>query len=622
LNDIRGRTDAILPHVQTPGQYVGAEVNSVRKPADEVDVSFCLAFPDTYALGMSHIGLKILYEVLNREEGVAAERVYAPWVDMAERMSDGDIPLYSLESFRPVREFDIVGFSLQYELTFTNILAMLELAGMPMLASERSDSDPLVIAGGPGAFNPEPLADFIDAFVIGDGEEVVLEIAEFVKRTRGAPRSDRLLELARSVEGVYVPSLYSVRYNPDNSVAGVEPVAEGVPERVKRRVVRDLDAAVYPTEPVVPYVETVHDRYAVEIMRGCVNRCRFCHAGVNYRPRRARSIETIVKLATEGVGSTGYDEVGLLSLSTSDYPNFGELVKRLAAELNPTGVSLSVPSLRVDSLLKDIPANVKGVRRSGLTVAPECASDRLRRGIAKPIVNADLYAGMRAAYEAGWETVKLYFMIGLPGEVEADVRGIAEMANEVCYLRKRVKKSPAKVNLSVATFVPKAHTPFQWEAMATREEELAHRKVIRDGLRSKRIRASFHDIDMSMLEGVFSRGDRRLGKALLEARRRGCRFDAWSEGLNTQAWAEAFGAAGVDPEWYSHRERGDNEVLPWAHIDGGAKPEALARERDLAREELAAEEAEPEESVDDVNQAGGDVVGGLLHRTSSPLTLR
>jgi len=310
-----------------------------------------------------------------------------------------------------------------------------------------------------------------------------------------------------------------------------------------------------------------------------------------------------VRLATEGVKETGYDEVGLLSLSTSDYPDFGELVKRLAAELNPTGVSLSVPSLRVDSLLKDIPANVKGVRRSGLTVAPECASDRLRRAIAKPIVNADLYAGMRAAYEAGWETVKLYFMIGLPGEAEADVSGIAEMANEVCYLRKRVKKSPAKVNVSVATFVPKAHTPFQWEAMATRDEVLGRRKVIRDDLRSRRIRASFHDIEMSMLEGVFSRGDRRLGKALLEARRRGCCFDAWSEGLKTEAWAEAFKAAGIDPEWYSHRKRGDDEVLPWSHIDGGATPEALARERDLAREALAEEEAEPDGTSEDAAPA-------------------
>jgi len=597
LSDIRSRIDAILPHVQTPGQYVGAEVNSIRKPPAEVEVSFCLAFPDTYALGMSHIGLKVLYEVLNRAPGVAAERVYAPWMDMDARMREGGIPLYSLESFRPVREFDVLGFTLQYELTFTNVLAMLELAGIPVLASERVDTDPLVIAGGPGAFSPEPLADFIDAFVIGDGEEAVLEIAELVKRTKGAPRAQRLLELARTVKGVYVPSLYEVRHNPDGTIAGVEPACEGVPERVERRVVRDLDAAAYPVAPVVPFVETVHDRYAVEIMRGCVNRCRFCHAGVNYRPRRSRSIETIVRLATEGVRATGYDEVGLLSLSTGDYPDFGELVKRLAAELNPEGVSISVPSLRVDALLKDVPANVKGVRRSGLTIAPECASDRLRRAIAKPIVNADLYAGVRAAYEAGWETVKLYFMIGLPGETDEDVRGIAEMANEVCYLRKRVKKSPAKVNVSIATFVPKAHTPFQWEAMATREEIIERRAAVRDGLRSKRIRPSFHDIETSMLEGVFSRGDRRLGKALLEARKRGCAFDAWSEGLDTDAWAEAFGAAGVDPEWYSHRERGAGEVLPWAHIDGGATPEALAKERDLAREALAAEpESSSEES--------------------------
>ncbi len=589
MSDLRSRIDAILPHVQTPGQYVGGEVNSIRKPSGEVEVSFCLAFPDTYALGMSHIGLKILYEVLNRAPGVAAERVYAPWMDMDARMREGGIPLYALESFRPVREFDVLGFTLQYELTFTNVLAMLELAGIPVLAAERADTDPLVIAGGPGAFSPEPLADFIDAFVIGDGEEAVLEIAELVKRTKGAPRAERLLELARTVKGVYVPSLYEVRYNSDGTVAAVEPTCEGVPERIERRVVRDLDAAPFPTAPVVPFVETVHDRYAVEVMRGCINRCRFCHAGVNYRPRRARSIDTIVKLATEGVRATGYDEVGLLSLSTGDYPDFGELVKRLAAELNPQGVSLSVPSLRVDSLLKDVPPTVKGVRRSGLTIAPECASDRLRRAIAKPIANADLYAGVRAAYEAGWETVKLYFMIGLPGESDEDVRGIAEMANEVCYLRKRVKKSPARVNVSIATFVPKAHTPFQWEAMATREEVTRRRAAVRDGIRSKRIRPSFHDIETSMLEGVFSRGDRRLGKALLEARERGCAFDAWSEGMKVDAWAEAFAAAGVDPQWYSHRERGATEMLPWAHIDGGAKPEALAKERDLAREALAAE---------------------------------
>ncbi|MHC5053214.1 MAG: TIGR03960 family B12-binding radical SAM protein [Planctomycetota bacterium] len=589
MSDLRSRIDAILPHVQTPGQYVGAEVNSVRTPPEETEVSFCLAFPDTYALGMSHVGFKILYEVLNRAPGVAAERVYAPWIDMDARMREGGLPLYSLESFRPVREFDVLGFSLQYELTFTNVLAMLELAGIPVLAAERADAAPLVIAGGPGAFSPEPMADFMDAFVIGDGEEAALEIAEFVKATRGAPRGERLLELARTVKGVYVPSLYEVHYNSDGTVAAIEPACEGVPERVERRVVRDLDAAAYPTAPVVPYVETVHDRYAVEIMRGCVNRCRFCHAGVNYRPRRVRSIDTIVRLATEGVKATGYDEVGLLSLSTGDYPEFGELVKRLAGDLNPEGVSLSVPSLRVDALLRDIPPSVKGVRRSGLTIAPECASDRLRRAIAKPIVNADLYAGVRAAYEAGWETVKLYFMIGLPGETDEDVRGIAEMANEVCYLRKRVKKSPARVNVSIATFVPKAHTPFQWEAMASREEVLRRREAIRDGLRSKRIRASFHEIEMSMLEGVFSRGDRRLGKVLIEARARGCAFDAWGEGMKVEAWAEAFRAAGVDPEWYSHRERGADEVLPWAHIDGGASPDALAKERELAREALAAD---------------------------------
>ncbi|MHC4503460.1 MAG: TIGR03960 family B12-binding radical SAM protein [Planctomycetota bacterium] len=586
MEDLRARVEAMLPHVRTPAQYAGGEVNSRRKDPAGVEVSVCLAFPDTYAIGMSHLGLKIIYEILNREEGVAAERVFAPWTDMARRMKDANVPLYSLESFRPLREFDVLGFSLQYELTFTNVLMMLELAGIPVLAAERTERDPLVVAGGPGAFSPEPLADFVDAFVLGDGEEVVLELVRSVRATRGMPRAERLLEISRGVRGVYVPSLYEVSYNSDGTVAGIAPAKDGVPGRVERRVVRDLDAAVYPTSPVVPFVETVHDRYAVEIMRGCPNRCRFCHAGVNYAPRRERSVETIVDLAREGIRATGYDEVALASLSSSDYTGFGDLVRRLADELTPQGVSLSLPSLRVDRMLKDVPPSVKGVRKPGLTIAPECASDRLRRATGKPIRNADLYAAVRSAYEAGWETVKLYFMIGLPGETDEDVRGIAEMANEVCFLRKRVKKSLAKVNVSVATFVPKAHTPFQWEAMASRDEIDRRREIIKSEVRSKRIRLSFHDADMSMLEGVFARGDRRLGKALVEARARGCSFDAWDEGHSPERWREAFEAAGVDPEFYARRERGTGEVLPWSHLDGGATEELLARERERAHREL------------------------------------
>jgi radical SAM family uncharacterized protein len=430
VSDIRARIETILPHVRTPGQYVGGEVNSIVKPPASVAVTFCLAFPETYALGMSHVGLKILYEVLNRRADVAAERVFAPWVDMADLMRRHDVPLYALESFRPVREFDCVGFSLQYELLYTNVLAMLELARIPVRAADRTDADPIVIAGGPGAYNPEPTAAFIDAYVLGDGEEAVNDVADALIEMKGRPRGEKLLRLAR-IAGVYVPSLYEVKYRPDGRLESVRPARDGVPERVERRVVRDLDAAPYPTSPVVPFVETVHDRYAVEIMRGCVNACRFCQAGVNYRPRRERSLETVLRLAREGVARTGYDEVSLLSLSSGDYGRFGELVRALSNEFTPQGVSLSLPSLRVDMLLKDVPPAVSGVRKSGLTIAPECASDRMRRLIAKPIQNADLYAGAKSAYEAGWETVKLYFMIGLPGETDADVGGIADMANEV-----------------------------------------------------------------------------------------------------------------------------------------------------------------------------------------------
>ena len=588
MDDLRQTVESVLLHVQTPAQYVGGEVNSVRKPPEGVRASFCLAFPDTYAVGMSHIGLKILYEVINREDDFAAERVFAPWPDMAAKMRERGIPLYSLESFRPVRAFDVLGFSLAYELTYTNVLMMLDLAGIPLLSSERAQDDPLVIAGGPGAYSPEPLADFIDAFVLGDGEEVVLEIARFVERTRGLPRGERLLAMAREIAGVYVPSLYELRCQKDGTVAAIAPREAGVPERIERRLVGDLDAAAYPTAPVVPFVETVHDRYAVEIMRGCGRRCRFCQAGVNYRPRRERSVETIVRLAREGLKSTGYDELALASLSSGDYSHFAELVKRLSDELAPTGVSLSLPSLRVDEMLRDIPRDISAVRKPGLTVAPECASDRMRRSMSKSVANADLYAGMRAAFEAGWETVKLYFMIGLPGETDEDTRGIAEMANEVCYLRKRIRKAPAKVNLSVASFVPKAHTPLQWEAMASPEELARKQDLVRSGLRSKRIRPRFHDVETSVLEGVFSRGDRRLGRVLLEAHARGCAFDAWSEQFDAERWRSAFEAAGIDAARYAHRERAPDEVLPWSHLDGGASAGTLARERDAMREALAA----------------------------------
>ena len=597
---LRQRVEAILPYVISPAQYTGGEVNSIRKDPEAVEVSFCLAFPDTYALGMSHLGLKILYDILNRAEGVAAERVYCPWPDMAAKMREAGVPLYSLESFRPVREFDVLGFSLQYELTFTNVLMMLELAGIPASSARRGEGDPLVIAGGCGAFNPEPLAEFVDAFVLGDGEDAVVEIAGLVRCTRGMPRAERLLALAREVEGVYVPRFYEVSYAGNGTVAAITPAAEGVPEHVTRRVVRDLDAAPYPTAPVVPFVETVHDRYAVEIMRGCAHACRFCQASVNYRPRRERTVERIAGLVREGIRRTGYDEVGLASLSTGDYSRLAELTGRLTAELAPQGVSLSLPSLHVDALLRDVPRKVAGVRRGGLTIAPECASDRMRRSINKPMKNDDLYAAVGAAYEAGWETVKLYFMIGLPGETDEEARRIADMANEVCFLRKRTGKGPAKVNLSVASFVPKPHTPFQWEAMASREELARRRQIVASGLRSRRIRASFHDVEVSVLECVFSRGDRRLGRALAEARARGCAFDAWTEQFKPEAWREAFAASGLDEEFYT-RARGTDETLPWSHIDGGASAEQLARERDRAREALR-EEMAPQERQEEASE--------------------
>lgn len=587
--ELRTELARILPHVRTPAQYIGREIGAVRKDPSEVEVSFCLAFPDTYSVGMSHVGLRILYEVINREEGLAAERLFAPWPDMGRMLRERKLPLCSLESTRPAGDFDVLGFSLQYELTYTNVLYMLELAGIPLLAAERARLEkrgqrtPLVIGGGPCAYNPEPVAEFFDAFVIGDGEEAVLEIAAFLKEARRA-RADRgsILRGLAGIEGLYVPSLYEAVHGPDGILDELAPIAPEAPARVQRRVVRDLDSAPFPTAPVVPYVETVHDRYTIEIMRGCVHRCRFCQAGVNYRPRRERSVDKILQLARDGVRNTGYDEVGLASLSTGDYSRFRELLGRMVDEFEPKGVSLSVPSLRVDKLLREVPRAVSAVRRSGLTFAPECATERLRRVVNKPIENSDLMEAAKSAFEAGWEAVKLYFMIGLPGERDEDVRGIAAMAGDICFMRRRMGKREAKVNLSVASFVPRPHTPFQWEAMVVPEELRRRQGLVRSGLGSRRIRARFHDVESSVLEAALARGDRRLSRAVLEAYRRGCVFDAWGEWFRPEAWREAFGTCRLDPSFYAHRERGEDELLPWAHIEGGAQGEALLRERKKA----------------------------------------
>jgi len=577
-----------LPHVRTPGQYVGGEWNMVRKDPAAVSLHFCLAFPDTYAIGMSSAGLHVLYGILNARDDVYAERVFAPWPDMQTRLRSARAPLCSLETATPLRDFDVVGFSLAYEMGFTNLLDMLELGGIPLLASERSAGDPLVVAGGSCACNPEPLADFVDLFVIGDGEERIHDLAAAciaLKRKRPGQRRELLAHLAARVPNSYAPSLYEIEQDADGRQKGVHPgkgVSPEAPARVAAATISDLDRAYAPARPLLPFVEIVHDRITVEIMRGCARGCRFCHAGATHRPVRWRTKETILALCEAQYAATGHSEISLASLSSSDYPDLAGLLREISSRFAGRKVSVSLPSLRVDDQLEKLPELVSGVRKSTLTLAPEAATDRLRRVINKQITEEDLFRGAEAAFARGWSHVKLYFMIGLPTETDDDVAAIADLAGRVSGLRRKVGKGPAPVNLSVAPFVPKPHTPFQWEPMARLERIQEMRALLRSRLRSRSVRLAFHQPERSFLEGVFARGDRRLGRVLIEAHRAGCRFDAWDETFDYVKWAGAFSAAGVDAADFVYRSRERDEVLPWSHVDAGVSPEFLWSERERA----------------------------------------
>ena len=565
----------LLPLVSRPSRYMGGEVNS-RRPSGKGKVLFALAFPDAYEIGMSYPGLQILYHVLNSLEGVDCERVFCPWVDMEELLRRRSLPLFSLESRRPLREFDIIGFSLQYELTYTNLLRMLELAGIPLLASEREEEMPLVIAGGPCAMQPEPLADFVDLFVLGEAEELLPELIGIFSRWKEEGKRDkgRLLEELSRIEGVYIPSLFFPRYHPDGTLREIVPLRDGY-EKVIRRYVRDINSVPYPTRPIVPFMRVVHDRLSVEIARGCGWGCRFCQAGFIYRPLRERGGKEILEIVREALGSTGYDEVSLLALSAGDHRCLFPLVRHLMEELEEERIALSLPSLRVGTFPEGLLEEIKRVRKTGFTLAPEAATERLQRVINKVIPRDELLEAASRLYRAGWRVMKLYFMIGLPTEREEDIREIARLAREV-------RARGGQVNVSVSTFVPKSHTPFQWEKMLSLEEIEEKQSLLKGVLRGRGIRLKWHDPKMSFLEGVFARGDRRLGRVLLEAHRRGCRFDGWSEHLKWDSWQEAFDRAGVDPSFYISRERSLEEVLPWAHLDPGVKVEYLREERERA----------------------------------------
>jgi radical SAM family uncharacterized protein/radical SAM-linked protein len=572
-----------LLRVEKPARYMGGEMGAIRK--DNPELRFALAFPDVYEVGMSHLGLQILYGILNDVPWLAAERVYAPWPDREEQLRSKGVPLSTLEGGTPISEVDILGFTLQYELSYTNIINMLELGGIPLTAKERGVEWPLVIGGGPCAANPEPLAAFFDAFLLGDGEEAVVEIATACREWRSSGGSkEELLQRLSSIEGVYVPSFFEVEYEESGAIKEIKPHYPGR-SVVRRRFLANLEEAKYPSTPVIPFLKTVHDRVSLEVARGCTRGCRFCQAGYIYRPVRERSPQQLLALAETTLRNTGYDEISLLSLSTGDYTCLTPLLKELMAKYAKKRVAVSFPSLRVGAISSELVEEVKKVRKTGFTLAPEAGSERLRQVINKGITEADLLENAAAAYQAGWRLIKLYFMIGLPTESMEDVIGIADLAKQVKIAGKKAG-SPGEVNVAVSSFVPKAHTPFQWEPQISYEEILTKQQTLRNELKKRKLVFKWQDAPLSVLEGVFARGDRRLGPLLVEAHRRGCRFDGWREHFSFSRWQEAFKACGIDPLFY-HRRRSLTEILPWDHLDYGVTREFLQRELAKAEAEAA-----------------------------------